>query len=202
MSASRRLLLPRKAWLSLAAVAGGFAFLVAGCGGSNRPSVASLATTTSGRSISASGGASASGAKPSAAAFAVCLGQHGFAATPGSAADAGDRSLHLGGVTVSGNVDPASSQFQAAMQACRRYLPGGGPPSLSPAQAAEWARAMTKFAVCMRANGVPGFPDPSGDGRSSPGSLGSLDVTSSFARTALKACESLEPSFGPRITLP
>jgi len=87
------------------------------------------------------------------------------------------------------------------MQACRKYLPGGGPPSLTPAQAAEWAQAMTKFAGCMRANGVPSFPDPSSDGRFPPGTLTKLDVTSPLVQKAFKACEPLEPKDGPRILI-
>jgi hypothetical protein len=82
----------------------------------------------------------------------MCLSQHGFAAAVGSAGSAPNKSLSIAGVIVSGNVDPSSPQFQAAMQACRKYLPGGGPPSLTPAQQAEWASAMAKFAACMRTN--------------------------------------------------
>ena len=67
-------------------------------------------------------------AEPSRAAFAACLTAHGFTASVGSAATAGNNVLSIEGVIVSGNVDPSSPQFQAAMAACRKYLPGGGPP--------------------------------------------------------------------------
>jgi hypothetical protein len=104
-------------------------------------------------------------------------------------------------MTISGNVDPDSPQFQSAMQACRKYLPGGGPPTLTPAQQAEAAKAMLRFATCMRSNGVPSFPDPNGEGRFPLGSLSELDPNSPLVQSAFKACESLEPKVGPRIEL-
>ena len=117
------------------------------------------------------------------------------------AATASGRSLHLPGVTLGGNVDPGSPQFQAAMQACRKYLPGGGPPALTPAQRAEAAKAMAAFAACMRKNGVSSFPDPNGQGTFPPGSLARLDPSTPLVETAFKACESLESKVGPRIEL-
>jgi hypothetical protein len=103
-------------------------------------------------------------------------------------------------VVVTGNVDPSSPQFQAALQACRKYLPGGGPPSLTPAQRAVARKAMTSFAACMRKHGPANFPDPSSDGLL-PLHLG-IDLNSPLVARAFKACESLEPTVGPRIELP
>jgi hypothetical protein len=178
--------------LPLLAVLAALAALAAGCGGSKSPSVASLTTTAP------STGSPGTPAKPSQVAFAACLSQHGFAASVGSAGSAPNNDLSIFGVIVSGHVDPGSAQFQAAMTACRKYLPGGGPPALTPAQQAEWTKAMTRFAACVRANGIPGFPDPSG-GSFAPGSLGSIDPSAPLAQKAFKACASLEPTVGPRI---
>ena len=172
-----------------------FALLGAGCGGSKAPSVANIGgaqTTTA---------ASASGSRDPSA-FAGCMTSHGFAASLGSAANASGKELSIAGVVIGGNVDPTSPQFQAAMQACRKYLPGGGPPTLSPAQQAEHARAMASFAACMRKHGVPNFPDPNGQGMFTPDQLQQLDPTSPLFQAAFKACESLEPKAGPRIELP
>jgi hypothetical protein len=201
MMSVRRTLPRRVAMLrpTLTAAVGALAVLAAGCGGTRAPSVANLGATTSAISTAASAEGSTTAGKPSAAAFAACLGRHGFASSPGSAASARSNAVHLGGVTLNGNVDPTSPQFQAAMQACRTYLPGGGPPSLTPAQAAQWAKAMARFARCMRANGVPSFPDPSGDGRFPRGSLDGIDPASPLLQKAFKGCESLEPRIGPRI---
>jgi hypothetical protein len=144
---------------------------------------------------------SSTGTKPSQAAFALCLSSHGFAASVGSAANANGRTLNIFGVGVTGNVDPSSPQFQRAMQACRKFLPGGGPPALTPAQQAEAAKANLAFAVCMRQNGVPSFPDPNGQGFFPVASLSGLDPNSPLVQTAFKACESLEPKVGPHLQL-
>jgi hypothetical protein len=124
------------------------------------------------------------------------MGSHGFTAGVGSAASAPASSLHVGGVTFTGNVDPGAPQFRAAMQACRDYLPGGGAPSLTPAEQAEWAKAMARFAACMRKNGVPSFPTPQ---LGKPPAGGGVDPGAPNVQTAFDACKSLEPNVGPRI---
>ena len=178
----------------LAICLAGLTGTVAGCGGSGTPSVASVpstaGTTTAGPAAS-----------PSRTAFASCLTSHGFRASIGSAAAAGDRVLSIAGVIVTGNVDPSSPQWQSAMAACRKYLPGGGPPNLTPAERATAAKAMLGFAACMRENGVPSFPDPNGQGFLPPGSIRGIDRNSSLLQRAFKACEHLEPKIGPRLQL-
>jgi hypothetical protein len=57
---------------------------------------------------------------------------HGFSAAVGSAGSAPSAGIRIAGVTISGNVDPSSPQLQAEMQARRKYLPGGGPPTMTP----------------------------------------------------------------------
>jgi hypothetical protein len=170
------------------------ALLAEGCGGSKTPSVASLGTTSPGGSTTTT-----SPAKPSRAAFASCLSSHGFQASVGSAATAGSRALTVFGVVIDGNVDPSSAQFQSALQACRKFLPGGGPPALTPAQQAEHAKAMASFAACMRKHGVPSFPDPDGQGLFSPSSIKGLDPTSPLFQSAFKDCASLQGKVGPRL---
>ena len=134
--------------LALAALVA-VALLGEGCGGSKAPSVASLGTTsTAGKTMT-------SPTKPSRAAFASCLSSHGFQASVGSALGGhGGPAGPISGefprvVAIGGNVDPSSTQFQSALQACRKFLPGGGPPALTPAQQAEHAKAMASFAACM-----------------------------------------------------
>lgn len=170
------------------------ALLPAGCGGSKAPSVASLRTTTS-----TAGRPTTSPATPSRTAFAACLSSHGFQASPGSAATAANNALSVAGVVINGNVDPSSPQFQKAMQACRKLLPGGGPPSMDPAQRAEHARSMASFAACMRKHGVPSFPDPNGQGMFSPGSIKGLDPGAPLFQSAFKVCTPLQGKVGPRI---
>jgi hypothetical protein len=117
----------------------------------------------------------------------------------GSAPASSSRSISVFGVTIGGNVDPDSRQFQAALQACRAFLPGGGPPALTPAQQAAAAKGMLNFAACMRKDGVPSFPDPNGEGRFPSGSISKLDPTTPLFQSAFESCQSLEPKVGPRI---
>ncbi len=185
-----------------AAVSTGLALLAAGCGGSSKaPVVASLAPagqTAPGNEAAGKGptspGRSSPATTPSTTAFATCLGAHGFPASPGT----GKSGLSIFGVSL-GSVDPSSAQFQAALQACRKFLPGGGPPSLTPAQQAEHTKALAAFAGCMRKNGVASFPDPDGQGQFPVASIGKLDPKSPGFQAAYKACEPLLPTFGPRI---
>ncbi len=68
----------------------------------------------------------------------------------------GDGSLMAGGKTFAG---PA---VRSAERACKAYLPPtGGPP---PQVAAALRRQQLAFARCMRAHGVPSFPDPTFSG--------------------------------------
>jgi len=167
----------------------------AGCGGGSKaPSVASLASPTSTSTAAGNAGS----VTPSRPAFAACLTSHGFPAAVGSAGSAATQ-VAVFGVALSGNVDPASPRFQAALQACRKYLPGGGPPSLTPAQQAEAAKAEASFAACMRKHGVPNFPDPNGNGRFPLASLERLNSSSPRFKTAFKTCRSLQPKVGPRL---
>lgn len=172
------------------------AIAAAGCGGAKTPSVASLGTTSSAGFTTSTPGAGTTVAGPNA--FVSCMGAHGFTGSLGSAASAGSRTLSIAGVQF-GGVDPSSPQFQAALQACRKLLPGGGPPELTPAQEADHAKAMASFAACMRKNGVPSFPDPNGQGMFSPATLAQLEPGSPVFQSAYKACLSLMPKIGPRL---
>jgi hypothetical protein len=107
-------------------------------------------------------------------------------------------SVSIGGVVVSGNADPNSPQFQAALRACRKYLPAG-PPPLSQAEQAAAVKAMVAFTSCMRTHGVPSFPDPNSQGLIPLAAMNGIDPSSPLVLTAFKGCESLEPTVGPRI---
>lgn len=70
---------------------------------------------------------------------------------PGGVGVGSDGVLTVDGATFSG---PA---LKHAETACKRYLPPTGPPP--PLSAAQHRQAL-RFSECMRANGVPSFPDP------------------------------------------
>jgi hypothetical protein len=63
-----------------------------------------------------------------------------------------------GGTSVVGpGLNVGSPAFKAAQQACAKLAPGlPGTPTLS----ASRRRALVAFARCVRAHGVPRFPDP------------------------------------------
>jgi len=101
------------------------------------------------------------------------------------------------GVSVQGNV--AGPVMERAQTACKKFLPGGGPPALTPAQQAQRARALLAFARCMREHGVPGFPDPNGQGGFAKPNA---DLSSPKARAAFTACQPLMNGIrGPRLVI-
>jgi hypothetical protein len=89
-----------------------------------------------------------------------------------------------------GTANPNSPAFKSADSACHHLLPGGGvPKGLTSAQAKVQE---VKFADCMRAHGVPNFPDPSHDGAFDlpPG----LNPQAPQFSQAQQACKSVQPS--------
>ncbi|HVC87405.1 MAG TPA: hypothetical protein VNC40_08270 [Gaiellaceae bacterium] len=77
---------------------------------------------------------------------------------------------------------------------------GGGGTS-----AAATSEKAVKFAQCMRANGVSGFPDPSASGSFTIDGVAngsSLDLNSAAFKRAMSACRNLEPPgfTGPKVT--
>jgi hypothetical protein len=91
--------------------------------------------------------------------FAQCMRAHGVSnfpdPTPGN------------GIDIAGaGLNPRSPSFQSAQQACRKLLPTKGPP---PHMTASELRRAFAFARCMRARGVPSFPDPTQGTRPSSG---------------------------------
>jgi hypothetical protein len=88
--------------------------------------------------------------------FARCMRSHGVPNFP----DPGSG----GGIDISpgSGLDPASPAFQAAQRQCKKLLPGGGPKGTKPPPpSASDVRAALSWAHCIRAHGVPNFPDPS-----------------------------------------
>jgi hypothetical protein len=92
---------------------------------------------------------------------------------------------------ISDGVNPNSPQFQAAQKACQKYAGEGTP---SPQQQAQAAANGLKYAQCMRAHGVPDFPDPNSNGgiaiTGNGGSTNSdLNPNSAQFQAAQKVCE-------------
>jgi hypothetical protein len=83
--------------------------------------------------------------------FAGCMRAHGVPnfPDPGPGGDVN--------ITASSGLNPRSPAFQAAQQACQKFLPDKGRP---PKMSASEQQAALRFAQCMRAHGEQDFPDP------------------------------------------
>lgn len=134
------------------------ALLAAACGGGPHPSgVANLGKTkpssavTGGVATTLPSGASVEEHFQKALKFSECMRSKGVPNFPDPNS--------TGGIDIgpSSGIDPQSPQFQAAQKACRKYFPV---PDLSKAEIAQREAQALEFAKCMRANGVPNFPDP------------------------------------------
>jgi len=119
--------------------------VAAGCG----------SNTATGTAGSGSGGASSASAsngantkQEKAEKFAECVRAHGVPHFPD--ADAAGNFGNFG-------VDVSAATFTAAVNACKALQPPG---SLSSHRSATQQSAALRFAACVRANGVPDFPDP------------------------------------------
>ena len=90
--------------------------------------------------------------------------------------------LTVDGVTFGG---PALKHAEAA---CKEFLPGGGGPP--PAMSASEKKQALQLAECMRANGVPNFPDPGSVGQISPASKPASipDESSPAFKHAVQVC--------------
>jgi hypothetical protein len=88
-----------------------------------------------------------------------------------------------------------SSQEIAANQLCHHLLAAG--PQMSAAQNQHALSQLVKYAQCMRAHGVPNFPDPhtTSGGIGTPSGIGfdmsGIDQNSPQYRSADQACQSL-----------
>jgi len=123
----------------------------AGCGSSTSSGAASGASGTGGGSaVSADTGAHTQAAtkQEKAEKFAECVRAHGVPHFPD--ADATGKFGNFG-------VDVSAATFTAAVNACKALQPPG---SLSSHRSAKQQSAALRFAACVRANGVPDFPDP------------------------------------------
>jgi hypothetical protein len=93
-----------------------------------------------------------------AAKFAECIRGNGVSEFPDPDASG---QFAYGIPSYSSPLNPSSAAWQHAIGACKSLEPAGFmPTSFTPEQ--RWARL--KFAQCVRANGVPDFPDPTATG--------------------------------------
>ncbi len=99
-----------------------------------------------------------SGPGPGTVAFAKCMRGHGVPQFPdaGGPRPAGS-TVSILGAALPPTINIKSPAFRSALSTCmKQFLAAHPRPPLSAAQKA----AALKFAQCMRAHGVPHFPDP------------------------------------------
>jgi hypothetical protein len=162
----------------------------AGFGAAALPCLALLAAACSGGSPNSSAGTGPSAATGQLA-YSRCMRAHGIKAFPDPNSH-GDLSLNAGPGT---GIDPNSPRYKAADQACKSLMP---PSSLSPAQQAAMKAGNLRYAQCMRAHGIAGFPDPNSQGalqvQATPGTV--LDPNNPRYQSANTACQHFEPGGG------
>jgi hypothetical protein len=121
-------------------------------------SVSVLAVIASAVAIAACGASSASPSASGSVATAQgikatdCMRSHGVPNLPDPSSGGG---IHI---PDGSTINAQSPAFQAALHACAKLLPGGGPGSHH-ASKQDKIRAL-QIAQCMRQHGVSGFPDP------------------------------------------
>jgi hypothetical protein len=155
--------------MAVAATVLGLAILAAGCSGASHPSVAGSATSLSG------------------IAYSQCMRSHGIHDFPDPAPGAGVAFQINAGP--GSDLDPTDPRFQAANQACRSLLPGGG--KQAPPPSSQKIAEEVKWAACMRAHGLPTFPDPNAQGAFDSSRMDHASLT---FETASQACKSLQPT--------
>jgi hypothetical protein len=185
----------RRAWPPIARTAAAIiattavALLAAACGGSR-------STAGPGGSPSAAGSANS----PSAVGYSACMRSHGVPDYPDPDSSGTLPKPDAQAFGVSG------SQFSAAQRSCQHLLPAtGGSLTASSLQQCYLAdvcpqalvqQAMStgrQFAGCMRAHGVPSWPDPTTDSQGRP----AFNITvprpaPPQTSTAISECERLE----------
>lgn len=158
------------------------ALLAAACGG--------------GSSAAHPGGTPSAGAPPDSqlVSFARCMRSRGVPRFPDPQPGASNEKL-----PTAAQLGASTTQLQAAQSACQHLLPAGTDDQFPPAEVPLLLHGMLPFARCMRAHGVPNFPDPASDPQGRPyfplSAHGiSLDYSHSPQFTArISQCERLHP---------
>lgn len=148
--------------IPLAAV--GCALVLAACGSSSKPPAA----TSNDHAL---------GVK-----FATCMRDHGVPSFPDPETSGGIQIP----VSLAKNPSPA---FTSAMHACKYLMAAEGPP---PVVSASQKATALKLAQCMRAHGVPNYPDPTyQDGHLVPPSIAvpAINPASPAFGAASKTCQ-------------
>jgi hypothetical protein len=179
------------------AVLAALSLWVTACGaGPAHNGVASVgkAKTTNTQS-SASAGLSSSGQSGPTEAqllkYAECMRSHGEPNFPDPVPAQGGGYAFLGYGTPGSPLSPSvlqSPQYHAATKACKKDIP----PSIANVTPAIMAAYALKYSDCMRAHGLPNFPEPNAKGLITINPTGIMDPNSPQYERAEKACQKLD----------
>lgn len=90
--------------------------------------------------------------------FAECMRSNGVSEFPDPGASG---SFTIDGIVNGSSLDPNTAAFKQAISACKNLEPAG---FMGSKRSPQQMDAALKFAQCIRANGVPDFPDPTPNG--------------------------------------
>jgi hypothetical protein len=172
----------KRGGLAAAVIAATGALLLAGCGGSSTSTATTGGASTAGASSVSAGGDSGAPSPPAGTAanavkVARCIRSHGVSDFPDPTSS--------GQLTIPPD-DRNTPAFENAQKACRSLMSGGAAGVGPSGQKSDMTRTQgLTLAKCMRAHGVPNFPDPDASGAIPPGSV---DPNSPAVKAGLKAC--------------
>jgi hypothetical protein len=153
---------------ALACAMAGTALLATACGGGGHP---------------AAGAGSGVTAYQKALSYTRCMRSHGVPGFPDPTSQ---------GTFLPTGIDPHSPQVQSAMRTCHHLLPAGRGQRTA-AQQQQVEDSALKFAACIRAHGIPGFPDPVFIGSTVDFKVPKgLDQNSPRFLSALRTCQALQ----------
>ena len=180
--------------LTSVVAAAALSLLAAGCGGRGSPrgGVASLGTTTTAAAAAADTGGSSPGG--SLAAYATCMRSHGVLSFPDPASLGSSSAIKAAKSQMAqiSESKTSSATVQAAQRACVKYAPPGiSPPHANPQE----MQKLLAVSRCMRAHGIPNFPDPNPTTGELTAPAG-ISKNSPQALAALRACRSLGQAAG------
>ena len=100
-----------------------------------------------------------------------------------------------GRITPASGINPASPAYESAQNTCKKYLPRAraGPPPTPP----SLVREELALARCMRANGVPNFPDPNAQGNIQFPITSPIPQSPAFQRASHGPCKKYSDTLGP-----
>jgi hypothetical protein len=162
------------------------------------PFAAAAVIVTAGLVLSAAacGGSPAGAGAPAQqngpVAFARCMRSNGVPNWP----DPDSSGVFDKSKLASQQLGASTTRVQAAQRACNHLLPNGG--SGPNAARVQQVKALSlRFAQCVRAHGVPNFPDPDSTGRIPDPASAGIDQGAPKFESANQACGRYRPPYMP-----